>query len=416
MKIKDSIKYSFLKTMRNKKNIYFMLVLTICSLTIVGAISYRDVFTKNRENYMQDNIAARSLSIFPNNYYEHYLDKDYDYGYDKVKNIEGVLGIYNMKYDSFGVMANFENSDNNGHLALMYGASFTLPEVVEGRTINENDTGVAICPINFYAKQQNELPKYTEFVDGRSLIGTKFSIKEEIFTSNNYSIVSTGKYYEKEYEIVGVYDNEKNREDVYNCYISVKDMEELYETTNGEANAHSYSSSIVVVDSVENLDKVKKEIDKLEFSSDYLLFINNEAVKELDNMCLAVVIIASIGLILLTTFYVRKENVRNLQQIGLSQALGYSKNDIFVISTLQMLWIIVFSLILSLVIYEIGFYIVCKINNAYILFNNLYISQSIYPILIDILIILIVPILLNILFIRRVTKKNIIKLIRERKS
>ena len=107
MKIKEIIKYALTKNIREKKNIYFGLILMICTIIALGSLSFRNWYFFMLERGYDKDPLYRTLIISPN--IKEYIanEGNFEYDIDKLKKIEHVIDIYDMNYSMFDLEINY---------------------------------------------------------------------------------------------------------------------------------------------------------------------------------------------------------------------------------------------------------------------------------------------------------------------
>ena len=97
MKLKDIIKHAKNKVLREKKNLYFVLIITICTVVIIGACTFQNVFVGSLNNSLENDSMYNNILIFPR---EEDVDKygsDYEYTFEDIYEIEHVVDIYSLR-------------------------------------------------------------------------------------------------------------------------------------------------------------------------------------------------------------------------------------------------------------------------------------------------------------------------------
>ncbi len=410
MNLKDIFKYSLYKVIRNKKNVFLILILVLGFLSIAGATAYRNYLSNDIDNQINKDLGYRSISVSLNGDSSYKEDEEYSSEYNKLLDIDHVLEVYNFQYYYYGApISEFEN----GFVNFLYGSKNTIPSNIIGETISENDTGVAICPTKFYPYMFDEENYDGNYINGKELIGTTLSVEEKIYTSDNGKVKDTGKTYKKKYKIVGLYDSSLTNDSYDSCFISAKDIKELYNTTYFESNGgRNYSSVLVIVDNLKNVDEVLNKVNDMGFTAEIQSYVNYDYVNKINLICNIVIIISCVSLLFLTILYIKKSNLNYVKEIGIQRALGFDSFTINIISMFQLLIIIVISSILGLALTEILYnFIRLKYENYFFIhlipFEHKIINY--YP---SIFVVFLLPLIINSLFIRKRSKKSIILLLK----
>ena len=64
MKLRDSMTYTLKKVTRKNKNIYFIIILTISTIAIIGALYYRTTFLNRLRIDLTDSFHNRGIMAF----------------------------------------------------------------------------------------------------------------------------------------------------------------------------------------------------------------------------------------------------------------------------------------------------------------------------------------------------------------
>lgn len=415
MKTKDSIKYASTTTFREKKNFYFVIILMICTVVLIGTLTFKKLFFESLNNSFENDVIYRKLIVAPSNkeYTEH--GPNYDYHYEKIYNIKHVQEIYNMNYDLVDqISKTFVTTEKNGYVELLFGTKNTIPKDIIGERLDMQDTGVAICAKNFYPsiKPDEKIDSKTKFLDGESLIGSKFIIERPIYERVGGKLKESEEIYSKEYRIIGTFDTAKTGELTSSCYISGKDMKELYDTTSSVLNVDSMAPEIVVIDNRDNLDYVITEISKLGFRVETQVTINHSLISNMRVICFLIMLVVIAVISLLTMSYVKKKNLDDSFEIGLLKSIGYKRGDILKISFYQMVCLVILSILCGTIIFESIYVGITIIFKNYIIYNNYIVKQFVSPFVVTIVIISILPTLINYFYTKNKIKNSSITLLR----
>lgn len=417
MKMIDYLKYCFLKVIRNKKNIFLIIILIIGYLTISVSLTYKNYLAHDIANIVNGDVGFRSLTVSPKQSKEivdtsYKEGEDYNKIYNKILNVEHVLEILNFQYYYNGVTPlEYEN----GTIAFLYGSENTLPKNIIGETIKKDDTGVAICPTKFNPFGMAGEQDIKKTIAGKDLLGTPLTIEEDIYDKVDGRIKNTGKKYKKQYKVIGLYDEVTANTGYNTCYISPRDSKELYEKVRLLEDGREFSDVLVVLDSLKNVDKVRMELKKLGFEGETQSYIKTDYVDKVNNICNLVVFISCIGIFVLTLLYIKKMNLNNQKNIGIQKSLGFNKQQIQILSMFELLIISLISFIIGLIFTEVIYQIILiKFENYF--FNNLNsINHSMINYYFGFIIILIFPLIINYLLVKISLKKQTISILKENK-
>ena len=415
MKLKDSINYAFTKAIRNKKNIYFIVILAICTVTILGAIYYRTTFLKRIE--YSENHNFRSYSVFaPDQEYEKYFeDKNYIIDFDKILDIDHVEDIYDFKYNhGVAYTDTYKNNKYTGTLWLKYGSDATLPKNVEGKRFYANDTGVAICSKYFYPSNGENINYFDKnmFLKTDDIINKTFNIKREIVEKKDEKSETTG-IYRKDFKIIGVFDPLDTNDKMNTCYISPLDAIDFYESVNKTEEDYSLTPMNVIIDSVDNIKYVTNELTKMGFSFSPNAYIEYNDIINIKYISNLIIMITLFAIMILTILYVDKKNINEQYEIGLLKSLGYKNKDIQLIKFMEMIWITIISFIIGLLLIGITLFIINTIFKNYLIYHHIIIYHNVIPYILVFGIIVLLPLASNYYCTYKNSKKKVINMIKE---
>lgn len=352
--ISSILKYSYIKMIRNRKNIYYILTLVFATILIISSIavsSYIDDFISKSIN---NNVGFRTLNVLPNYDYD-------DYGIKILENNEHILESFNSIYSGITLESSFKNESLNGNITILYGSENNEPDVIMGRKIMNDDTGVAICPKNFYPDDEIDDLKINEnlIIKDNELLNKKFILTYESSTYSN-GFFKTEKEYKKEFKIIGLYDNTKNLDMNNNCYISKNDMKSIIDVIYSKWDDSSIHSTYSIIDDIKNVDKVIKELKTYGFSSSPKLSIDYEFFNKIQLFAKVIFVIVLIFVLVLSILFLHKKIINELTDIGLLKTVGFSKLNIIFIYLFEITMICFISLIIGFIIF----------NFVYVLLSN----------------------------------------------
>ena len=305
------------------------------------------------------------------------------------------------------------SNDENKTVSFKYGSPNTLPKKIIGKIINSNDTGVAVCPVKF----KDNVKDYYEtdnFIDGKELLKNGISINVPIKEKIDGKLTFSGKFYQKKYNVIGLYDPLETYDNYNTCYISASDIEDLYETAYKAGNGNDLPIAHIIVDDLKNVDNVMQTLTDKGFSAFYQGVINYDHINEVNQICNIIIIISCIGIFILTILYIKKINNDNLQNMGIQKAYGYSNGNIQNFSMCELLIISFISIFISFILIESCYLIIRIFFEDYINLKDEIITHSMLSYWFGFLIILVVPIITNSLLNLFYNKKNAINLIRKK--
>lgn len=395
--------YIITKNIRNKRNIFLIILFLICFILVNFTIIYYQNHVYKINKSINDSIDGRTFLVSPkSNIIQNMTEEEfynYKYDYDKINSIEHVVASFPAHVQS-GYDSSLKDDYYDGTLFLKYGSKEILKMDVIGHKMKDDDRNVMICPIKFHPSSYSfENTGNLKFIDGKSLIGKKIDVMYDLYEKNEKGknvIVGQKKI---PFEIIGVYDNELNYEEYNTCFVGGKQLYEMYDDYLGKLNSYQLYSIDVITDSAKNTSYVKGELNKLGYSTLNKVVIDYGELLHIEMICIGIIIITSILTLGISALYIKKYVIYSSYDIALLYALGYSKKKIEKIYFYNVLYVI-----------GIGFVISNFISIIVSLFIN---TKSIIYCLLGKTIIGIAIILLNYLFIKKLLKRKSIYFMKE---
>ncbi len=413
---KYHLKNLFIKITRDKNNIFFIILLVISTIMLIGSITFNKNFNEYIEENINKNINFRVLSVSNK-------QDEADLGKEELLSIEHVQDVYSSVYGTFLIDSNFANEDLDGKITPQYLPKSTVIHSLIGSQIGENDTGVAIIPKDFYP--DNSVYEYNinakNIIDGESLIGKEFTITYYTRKFENMKFVNDEKL-TKTFTVIGVYDNKEFMNYNNDIFISQIDIDEIAkakipknDNPDIEITQIDDYSFNVVVDSLENVESVTEKILEHNFSNvEPSMEIDEGVINTIKISCLVIAIISIAVIILIVLLYMRKKLIRESNYIGILRASGYTKTNV----TIQYLFETIITSIITYIIGCILLILLCVILKN-IVFNSFnYIGYNIRIFSTDFIIGFVILILTSsissLYMIHMKLKSNIINLIESR--
>ena len=395
--------YIITKNIRNKRNIFLIILFLICFILVNFTIIYYQNHVYKINKSINDSIDGRTFLVSPkSNIIQNMTEEEfynYKYDYDKINSIEHVVASFPAHVQS-GYDSSLKDDYYDGTLFLKYGSKEILKMDVIGHKMNDDDRNVMICPIKFHPSSYSfENTGNLKFIDGKSLIGKKIDVMYDLYEKNEKGknvIVGQKKI---PFEIIGVYDNELNYEEYNTCFVGGKQLYEMYDDYLGKLNSYQLYSIDVITDSAKNTSYVKGELNKLGYSTLNKVVIDYGELLHIEMICIGIIVITSILTLGISALYIKKYVIYSCYDIALLYALGYSKKKIEKIYFYNVLYVI-----------GIGFIISNFISIIVSLFIN---AKSIIYCLLGTTIIGIAIMLLNYLFIKKLLKRKSIYFMKE---
>ncbi len=393
MSLKSSIRYISIKLRRDKKNLFLMIFLIICSVVILTTLTFRNNYLKNLQNSIDKSITFRTLVVDPT---DDPLSED-----EKILGVNHVLEVYQNNYGFYDINVPTYNTENyDGMVELLYGTENILPENVIGKKFSKDDTGVAICPIVFYPWMDGSKEMKNDYLDGNKLLNTTFEVEREVYKFIDGKVVKSDEKYHKTFKIIGLYDNNEVYQDPFNCYISASDMKDLYDSTI-QNNPNVLYGKFAVVDDRSNVEYVMKELSNLGFTSQVQSYIDSKLINSLKNTCNFIIIFTICIMIFISLMYIHKKNINDMYQYGVLKSLGYRNKDILKINIFQLLFMSIISFFIGILIFELLFRFAIIFYQKYFIYNSIFVRHFVDAYLITLIIILFIPTIISYLLLNK---------------
>lgn len=354
MNIKSYFKMAILNIFRDKKKVYFVFVMVICTILALGVLNFKSIFYKHISDSINKNIGFRVIDVIPK------LDIE-DYGKSEIIKIKHIDDIYSSQYGFVYVKSSFANEKLDGSMELIYGETSALPNNIIGETFKKGQKNVAICPIDFYPDISIYDTKINEknIIDGNTLLGKNFTVKYYSYSFNGNKKTIEAEF-TKTFKIVGLYDSKSVMNMGNQCYASFEDIKEIKDKgIISDINTSIYAFSIIV-DSSQNVNYVMDKLEELGFTG---IRLKNQIDQKLVNTiiisCDVTVTLVLFAVILLAFSYTKKKILGEAKTIGVLRTSGYKKSDVINLYSLEIIIISAFSYIIGTMIFTI-IYLILK--------------------------------------------------------
>ncbi|MDD2181603.1 MAG: ABC transporter permease [Bacilli bacterium] len=408
MRVRDLLKIIFLKTIRNKGLIFFYSIIILCTILITTTLTFYYNYNSFISNLVNKNIGFRTLNVTADEQLNDEITK-------KILNIKHVVDVYSSEHHSITLTSpDFKNENLSGIVELTYGAESMLPNNIIGRSFNNIEKNVAICPIDFFPDDSaSELFINNEFlIDGHDLLGKEFSVEYYSHRFEDTNLIQEEKF-EKKFKIVGLYDSKAVMNNKNQCYIQVSDLKEILETTI-PSNMNEYVSSyLVVINDIENIEYVKEELANIGYKdAETKNFINLGIINIIMITCISISTIIIFALVILTISYIKKKIMNETHIIGVMRAIGYEKKDMKNIYILETAVIILFTYLIGITIFFILYFILKYTIFASLIYSGITIYINGYVFLISFLMVASITFVISLYFIIKSINSNVISLLK----
>jgi len=399
-------------TIRDKKNIYYIIMMSICSFTLLCSFLFHHMYNYSDEWDKENNIFFRQLMVTPG--YEEAMkffeNSKYDFHMEKLLEIENVIDVHESDYDESSLKNVVLNDSIHGDIVGMgYGSNGILPKIISGRGFNVDDKDVLVCPDKMYLYCYN----YSDEVNKKEIIDTKKYIGSTI--KGSYDIryydektdsIKTRETKNMEFKIVGVYDVNSTSNHMSYCYAPGKQVADIKKQTIITDGSPSFGSWRITVDNADNLDSVKKKLEDMGYIVSVAIFTEFSTEYTIKLICNSILFISIVALLLVSLAYIKKKMINNLYIIGLTKSLGYNPSDIKSLYLLDNIVILFISYLISIILFIITSIIINIFFIGRIGVIGIKWHLTLWPFIVSLLLMLIFSSLINIYYISKRIRKS----------
>lgn len=312
------------KFFRNKLNYIIILLIGLCFAfsIIINSLTY------SAKVYFEDNVlnfvSYRQFSIV-----EHGDKEELKEILNSMPEIEGVFDYYG--YVSFWYFKEFHDKTSDNGLASMQlaGSASTIKAIV-GEDLPTTDEQVMICPSIYYSDYDK-----TNKIDLSPYVGKNLTIR---YIDNENP---------KEYSVklIGLFDNDKLKQDYRTCYMNYKALEQINRKTDKFSEDIIYYELKNIIDE----EKVTNALREKGYWPDPIIFLERGlAIESLDML-----IYISYGLFALSIFIVSciiSFNIsKNKNNIILNKIFGYSNKNLILNHVMEMISLFIMSVLSTII-------------------------------------------------------------------
>lgn len=397
----DFLRLSFIRLFRNKKNAFYVIILSLFTVVLLSLLTFKNSLINYIDNFIIKNIGFRTISVSPRDDVE-------DFGYSDLISINHVQDVHSANYDTASVESTFKSDELDGYIDLVYANYSILPSNVVGEKFDADDTGFAICPIDFLPSSEafNLLVDEKKFLSGYELLNTSFQINYYSYLFDGKRLIENDKYI-KEFKIVGIYDAKKVMNPSNTCYISKKDMEEIKSitTVNNENTIYGF---MVVVDNIKNVELVLNDLEKKGFSRVNIRSqIDYDIINKILFACNIVVSVIMASIVIIIINYTKKKYFNDIKSIGLLMTMGYSYNIIVFIYLLEIVYSSIFSYLIGLFLFLIIYNLIKFYFLNGLIYSGFEILLHLNTFLISVFVVIFTSIIVALLYFLKNKRKNI---------
>ncbi len=401
------IGFIFKRNIRDKKNIYYIIMMSVCSLLLICSFLFQHMRTHSKDWVKENEIGMRQLSANPgeDDAMKFFADNSYDFNIEELKKIPHVVDIHSSDYD-FIASTDVSIGDIKGnYVVLYYGSKGITPEVIEGKSFDVDDENVLICPNKMYIDSYDGEPLEEELIDGEKILGKTFKATHIVRTFDNEKKEIVERETDIKAKVIGLYDSSSRSGSYASCYIPGKQLEKI-RISEKDPNDNSFYDFIVTVDNIENKKSVATALRDRNFIVTDKAYYDSNEEREFKNIYYFVLIVMIIAILLISLAYIKKKILNNLSSIVLAKSLGYNKNQIRNLYLIDNLVVVAMSYMISLTLFIIAALIVK--NFFYTSFKSLGVkwNVSLSPFIITFVILFIISSIVNYYYISKRIRKS----------
>ena len=274
-----------------------------------------------------------------------------------------------------------------------------------------------VCPIAFYPNY-NPLEIYKDnIINGNDLLNNKYKVYFYNYVLDENKRPIENELLSYEFEVIGLYDNTETLDDNGVCYIPAEDLKKIIDAQKLENEKNSNISidySIdVVVDDINNVANVENELENNGF--EVLGTISTFDIQTINIIRIIIIVVLFISIsssFIISSLYIRKKMINEQKTIAILKTSGYLKKNIITIYVMQTLILNLIIYLLSIILFNISFYII--INRIPLLIGIDLLMGKIklrcLPYIISFVIVVIIPSIITLFGIKKMYKYDISKL------
>lgn len=385
----------YLKSQKIKVSLliaFFTLLFLVFNILIQVSANFTQLFNDYTKNYSE----ARSLLV--------YKEMNYSDIVSDLIDREHVVIVYNQDYNMATGYLNIVNKKIYVNIKPLN--NIYSPKIISGRKVNNSNE--MICP-KYLAKNISDLTTISDVINMKDYVNKELNLsyKKEIF--RDLYTIDTLKEYSRKIKIVGLYDDGYSTGMFYDCYMLDETLKEIVEEerivysdeylSQVKVEENGLSTS-VVVDKLENVDTVSKQLKEDGYIVERQLAMKTELLENINLISKVLTIIMFLFIIIIFVIYLGNMIKKQKRDIGLYKLFGFTNRQITNIIIFKVLTIIILSIVLEGVIImflleKANLEIDKILNYAYIDLKLFLVPQFIFIVFIILLIIFISKLVMN---------------------
>lgn len=200
------------KEIFRKKTIFYNFIFVfLLTITVFIISTYKNSVLSYKKNIINMNPEFNSLTIYPNE------SENFEMVKEKIKNIPNIkLITKSYAYDAWGSINLENNKSEDNTIRLLVANNDTIPKIIKGENFSNNEEGSLICPrYMFFSTDDNILnnTNKNDYNDMKKYLNKNITFK---YHSNKGTIK-----FEKEFKIIGIFDNPSYKESLFTCYTTI---------------------------------------------------------------------------------------------------------------------------------------------------------------------------------------------------
>ena len=335
----------YLKSQKIKVSLliaFFTLLFLVFNILLQVSANFTQLFNDYTKNYSE----ARSLLV--------YKDINYSNIVSDLINREHVVIVYNQDYNMATGYLNIDNKKIYVNIKPLN--NIYSPKIISGRKVN--DSNEMVCP-KYLAKNISDLTTISDVINMKDYVDKELNLsyKKEIF--RDLYTIDTIKEYSRKIKIVGLYDDGYSTGMFYDCYMLDETLKEIVEEER-IVYSDEYLSQVkvednglatsVLVDKLENVDTVSKQLKEDGYIVERQLAIKTELLENINLISKILTVIMFLFISIIFVIYLGNMIKKQKRDIGLYKLFGFTNRQITNIIIFKVLTIIVLSIVLEGVI------------------------------------------------------------------
>ena len=415
----DELKLSILLIIREKKKIFYVLLIFLISILSLLILNFNDNVGELMLKYLNNNMGFRIVNVMQrSNYAENSGEESLQKDINEIASMKHILDVYQSDYREIVIrQSDFDNGKLDGTITLRRAVEGTLPIIKKGKGIDNEMEGVMVCPIAFYPNYNPLEIDKSNIINGNDILNNKYKVYFYNYVLDKNKRPVENELLNYEFEVIGLYDNTETLDDNGVCYISAKDLNRIIDSQKIENEKNSNISidhSIdVVVDDINNVINVENELENNGF--EVLGTISSFDIQTINIIRMVIIVVLFISIsssFIITTLYIRKKMINEQKTIAIFRTSGYLKKNITAIYVLQTLILNSIIYFFSIILFNISIYIIINkiplLIGIDLLMGN--IKLKCLPYVISFVIVVVIPAVITLLRIKKISKYDISKL------